>query len=69
LLFAAMNLARFLKIDPEIAMKRASGKFSRRFREMEKMAREEGTTLAEVPRERMEEMWDGAKGKESKVRS
>jgi MazG family protein len=57
ILFAAVNLARFLKIDPEIAMKKASGKFSRRFREMERMAREQGTTLAEVPRGRMEELW------------
>ena len=61
MLFAAVNLARFLKIDPEIAMKRASGKFSRRFRAMERKARKEGTTLAQVPRERMEEMWDEAK--------
>jgi tetrapyrrole methylase family protein/MazG family protein len=56
-----MNLARFLKIDPEIAMKKASGKFSRRFREMERRAREQGTTLAEVLRGRMEELWEEAK--------
>ena len=61
ILFVAVNLARFLKIDPEIAMKKASGRFSRRFREMERMAREEGTTLAEVPRGRMEELWKEAK--------
>lgn len=61
ILFAAMNLARFLKIDPEIAMKKASGKFSRRFREMERRAREQGTTLAEVLRGRMEELWEEAK--------
>jgi tetrapyrrole methylase family protein / MazG family protein len=61
ILFAAVNLARFLKIDPEIAMKKASGKFSRRFREMERVAREHGTNLAEVPRWRMEELWEEAK--------
>ena len=67
ILFAAMNLARFLKIDPEIAMKKASGKFQRRFREMERMAREQGKTLGEVERGRMEELWEEAKGRESKV--
>jgi MazG family protein len=66
ILFAAVNLARFLKIDPEIAMKKASGKFSRRFQEMERMAGEQGTTLAEVPRGRMEELWEGAKKAEDR---
>jgi len=69
ILFAAVNLARFLKIDPEIAMKKASRKFNRRFREMEQMAREQGRTLAEVPRWKMEELWEAAKGKESTVHS
>jgi len=67
ILFAAMNLARFLKIDPEIAMKKASGKFARRFREMERVAREEGKTLGEVERGRMEELWEEAKARELKV--
>jgi MazG family protein len=66
ILFAAVNLARFLKIDPEIALKKASAKFNRRFREMERMAREQGTTLAEVPRGRMEELWDRAKETETR---
>jgi tetrapyrrole methylase family protein/MazG family protein len=69
ILFAAMNLARFLKIDPEIAMKKASGKFARRFREMERVAREEGKTLGEVERGRMEELWEEAKKGESTVDS
>ncbi len=69
ILFAAMNLARFLKVDPEIAMKNASGKFARRFREMEGAAREEGTTLGEMARGRMEEMWDEAKGRELRADS
>jgi tetrapyrrole methylase family protein / MazG family protein len=61
LLFVLVNLARFLHIDPEIALKKTSAKFSRRFREMERLARAQGTTLAEVPRPQMEFLWDQAK--------
>lgn len=61
ILFVAVNLARFLELDPEIALKKTSEKFSRRFREMERAARERGTTLAEVPREEMEGLWEKAK--------
>ena len=64
LLFAAVNLARFLKIDPEIALKRANGKFSSRFRAMEAEARAGGRELANVPRNEMERLWDRAKHRE-----
>jgi tetrapyrrole methylase family protein/MazG family protein len=64
LLFAAVNLARFLKIDPEIALHHANEKFARRFRAMEEMAREGGRELASVPREEMEKLWDLAKERE-----
>jgi MazG family protein len=66
LLFAAVNLARFLKIDPEIALKQANGKFSTRFRVMEAMARARGRELASVPRQEMEEFWDRAKQDEKR---
>jgi MazG family protein len=61
LLFVGMNLARFLNVDPEIAAKKANAKFSQRFREMEAIAVEDHTTLPNVSRERMEELWDQAK--------
>jgi tetrapyrrole methylase family protein / MazG family protein len=61
LLFTAVNLARFLKIDPEIALKRANGKFVSRFHVMEGLARETGRTFAELPRDEMEKFWDRAK--------
>lgn len=61
LLFAAVNAARFLELDPEIALRRANGKFRARFEEMERRARETGRNLAEVPREEMEELWESAK--------
>lgn len=68
ILFAAVNLARFLDVDPEIALKKSSTKFSRRFREMERIARERGTTFAQVPRAEMEALWDEAKRGENATR-
>lgn len=61
LLFAAVNLARFLHVDPEIALKKANVKFATRFKEMERMARENGRELVDVPRAEMEELWEQAK--------
>jgi MazG family protein len=61
LFFAAVNLARFLKVDPEIALKNANAKFSRRFREMERLAAEKGRAFADVPRAEKEELWELAK--------
>jgi tetrapyrrole methylase family protein/MazG family protein len=61
LLFAAVNLARFLHVDPEIALKKANLKFSRRFRRMEELASKSGKALVDVPREKMEEFWETAK--------
>jgi tetrapyrrole methylase family protein/MazG family protein len=61
LLFAAVNLARFLHIDPEIALKKANAKFSSRFRRMEDLAVKSGRALADVSRAQMEEFWESAK--------
>ena len=64
-LFAAVNLARFAQVDPEIALKKANAKFSRRFRAMEAQARESGREFRDLPREEMEALWDAAKGAEA----
>ena len=61
LLFAAVNVARFLGADPEIALKKANRKFQSRFQWMESAARAEGHPLADLPRERMEELWNLSK--------
>ena len=61
LLFAAVNVARFLQIDPEIALKKANAKFAARFRQMEAMAADSGRALADMPRDEMEELWNTAK--------
>jgi tetrapyrrole methylase family protein/MazG family protein len=68
-LFAAVNLARFLKVDPEIALKRTNAKFSSRFREMERLAHASGRALADVPRNEMESLWDQAKSSENENHS
>ena len=64
LLFAAVNVARFLGADPEIALKKANRKFQNRFQWMESAAAAEGQRLADVPRARMEELWDLSKSQE-----
>jgi MazG family protein len=66
ILFVAVNLARHLNIDPEIALKKTSAKFSGRFRSMERLAHEQNTTLAKIPRAQMESLWDGSKQLEPK---
>ena len=63
LLFAGVNIARFLGVDPEIALKKANRKFEKRFRWMESEAAREGTPFADLPRARMEELWNEAKVK------
>jgi len=60
-LFAAVNLARFLHVDPEIALKKANAKFSQRFRAMEARARESGREFKDLPREEMEALWEATK--------
>jgi MazG family protein len=64
ILFVAVNLSRFLNVDPEIALHKASAKFTRRFHEMEKIAREKGTTLSEIPHLQLESLWDQSKHRE-----
>jgi MazG family protein len=61
LLFAAVNVARFLDVNPEIALKKANRKFEARIRWMEGAARSEAERLADLPRARMEELWDESK--------
>ena len=67
LLFAGVNLARFLQVDPEIALKNANAKFARRFREMERRSAENGQAFADVARAEKEKLWDDAKRSERQV--
>jgi tetrapyrrole methylase family protein/MazG family protein len=64
LLFAGVNVARFLGVDPEIALKKANRKFKQRFQWMEVAAQKEGRRLAGLTRARMEELWNQSKVEE-----
>lgn len=61
LLFVAVNVARFLGVDPEIALKKANRKFKKRFQEMERKMWERGSRLADASREEMETLWERSK--------
>jgi MazG family protein len=63
LLFTVVNVARFLGVDPEVALKKANKKFKRRFEWMEDAATSEGCGFADLPRPRMEELWTESKVK------
>ena len=58
LLFATVNWARKLGIDPEAALHQATTKFERRFRAMESEA---GTGLPGLSLDRMEQLWQSVK--------
>jgi len=61
LLFAAMNAARFLRLDPELALRRANAKFEERFRAMEQQAAREGRKLAGATPAELDELWERVK--------
>ncbi len=61
LLFALVNVSRHLRINPEIAVRRANLKFSKRFQRLEKAIRDEGRDIGEVGLREMEEVWEKIK--------
>ena len=65
LLFAAVNVARFVKVDPEDALSVACDKFARRFRQVEASAAAQGKTLDEMTLAEMDRLWDEAKKQEA----
>ena len=61
LLFAAVNLARHLRVDPEAALRSATAKFRERFRAMERTADGRGVELAELDLAGLDALWDEVK--------
>jgi nucleoside triphosphate diphosphatase len=65
LLFAAANLARFLRSDPESCLRRANQKFKQRFQVMEQEVAKRGKRLRDCNLEEMELLWNELKARES----
>ena len=67
-LFALVNLARFLKIHPEDALRRTNQKFERRFRYIERALAARGSSPEEASLEEMDELWEKAKKQRTRRR-
>jgi MazG family protein len=61
MLFVLVNLARFVKVDPEQALRRTNAKFRHRFGHVERRLAERGKKLEQSNIEEMEELWQEAK--------
>lgn len=64
LLFAVVNLARKLRVQPSVALDAANKKFRSRFEGVETMARERGIDLATAGLAELDELWDEVKERE-----
>ncbi len=61
ILFSLVNLARFVKVNPEEALRRSTNRFVDRFHLVEAQALGKGRSLAEMTLAEMDELWDEAK--------
>lgn len=61
ILFAAANIARFVKVNPEIALVKANARFEKRFHNMESRLEDNGLNIENTPFELMEKLWEESK--------
>jgi tetrapyrrole methylase family protein/MazG family protein len=61
LLFSVVNIARFIKVDAEQALTRATDKFARRFRDIEDLAAARGVDMHTASVEELEALWQEVK--------
>ena len=61
LLFAVVNVARHLQVDPESALRAAANKFRRRFEQVEAIAADRGIDLLAADLAALDALWDEAK--------
>ncbi len=61
LMFTLVNVARWQKIDPELALRDMTRRFAQRFGAMEKLARERGLELTDLSPEKWDELWNEVK--------
>jgi tetrapyrrole methylase family protein/MazG family protein len=64
LLFAVVNLARHLGVDPDTALVRANDKFAARFRVVEELASARSLRLRELSLDELDALWEEAKSRE-----
>ena len=64
LLFAVVNVARHLKVDPEAALREATAKFRRRFMAVEALAAERGSDVSELDLSQLDLLWEEVKAGE-----
>ncbi len=64
LFFVLVNIARYLSLDPESALRKTNRKFRRRFEWMEQRLHERGATPESVSMEELESLWQQAKQQE-----
>ena len=62
LLFAVVNLARKLAIDPATALEGANEKFVRRFAAVKQLAAQRGLVMGQATLDELDELWDEIKG-------
>ena len=60
-LFSAVNIARFLKVDAEDSLNASTEKFINRFCKVEQLAQQQGIDLEQASVEQMEQLWKQAK--------
>jgi tetrapyrrole methylase family protein/MazG family protein len=61
LLFALVNLSRFIRVNPEESLRRAVGKFYRRFRNVEEFLKSQGKSMEQATLEEMDNIWNRLK--------
>jgi nucleoside triphosphate diphosphatase len=64
LFFVLVNIARYLSVDPESALRKSNRKFKRRFQWMEERLHESGRAADETSMEELESLWRRAKDQE-----
>ena len=57
LFFVLVNIARYLSVDPESALRKTNRKFKRRFQWMEARLHESGRSADQAPMEELESLW------------
>jgi MazG family protein len=67
LFFVLVNIARYLSVDPESALRKTNRKFKRRFQWMEARLEESGRSAEQAPVEELESLWQQAKNEEGRV--